>query len=95
MNRRLPAIVLNCEAHGGLGIVRSLGRLGVTVFAVHRDRFAPAKFSRYAARGYRWDFATASINIFTDIVILVLPLRAFARLNLHRRKRCKFFQCFV
>jgi predicted ATP-grasp superfamily ATP-dependent carboligase len=62
MNSRIPAIVLNCEAHGGLGIVRSLGRLGVSVFAVHRDRFAPAKFSRYAARGCRWDFASASVS---------------------------------
>lgn len=30
----------------------------------------------------------ASINIFTDIVILVLPLRVLARLNLHKRKKC-------
>jgi D-aspartate ligase len=62
MNRRIPAIVLNCEAHGGLGIVRSLGRLGVSVFAVHKDHFAPAKFSRYATRGFRWDFASASVS---------------------------------
>ena len=62
MNRRIPAIVLNCEAHGGLGIVRSLGRLGVSVFAIHKDLFAPAKYSRYATRGYSWSFASASVN---------------------------------
>lgn len=62
MNNRLPTIVLNAEAHGGLGIVRSLGRLGVSVFPVHKDHFAPARFSRYATRGYRWDFASASVS---------------------------------
>jgi D-aspartate ligase len=62
MNSQVPAIVLNCEAHGGLGIVRSLGRLGVRVFAVHKDRFAPGKFSRYASGRYCWDFASASVS---------------------------------
>ncbi|OCK94638.1 uncharacterized protein K441DRAFT_560356 [Cenococcum geophilum 1.58] len=40
-------------------------------------------------------FATASINIFTDIVILVLPLRSFAKLNLHRRKRWALIGIFL
>lgn len=62
MNNRIPAIVLNAEAHGGLGIVRSLGRLGVPVIAVHKDRFAPAKFSKYATRGYCWDFSSSSVS---------------------------------
>jgi D-aspartate ligase len=62
MNSQVPAIVLNCEAHGGLGIVRSLGRLGVPVFTVHKDRFAPGKFSRYASGRYCWDFASVSLS---------------------------------
>lgn len=39
--------------------------------------------------------AMASINIFTDIVILVLPLRAFAQLNLHRKKRWALIGVFL
>jgi D-aspartate ligase len=60
MNTQIPAFLLNAGAHGGLGIARSLGRLGVPVFAAHASRFAPAKLSRYVERGYCWDFATAS-----------------------------------
>jgi predicted ATP-grasp superfamily ATP-dependent carboligase len=60
MSNRVPAVVLNCEAHGGLGIVRSLGRMGVPVYPVHKDRSAPANFSRYATGTFRWDFASAS-----------------------------------
>jgi D-aspartate ligase len=60
VSNRVPAVVLNCEAHGGLGIVRSLGRMGVPVYPVHKDRSAPANFSRYASGIFRWDFASAS-----------------------------------
>jgi predicted ATP-grasp superfamily ATP-dependent carboligase len=60
MSNRVPAVVLNCEAHGGLGIVRSLGRMGVPVYPVHKDRSAPGNFSRYATATFRWDFASAA-----------------------------------
>jgi predicted ATP-grasp superfamily ATP-dependent carboligase len=33
--------------HGGLAVIRTLGRLGVTVVGVHEDRWAPAAMSRY------------------------------------------------
>jgi predicted ATP-grasp superfamily ATP-dependent carboligase len=35
--------------HGGLAVVRTLGRMGVPVYAVHDSRTAPAAFSRYGA----------------------------------------------
>lgn len=50
-----PVVVLGCFRHGGLGIVRSLGRLGVPVYAVHRDRATPGFFSRYCRKGVVWD----------------------------------------
>jgi len=43
-----PAVVLGCGRQGGLGIVRSLGRLGVPVYGIDADRFTPA-FSRSTA----------------------------------------------
>jgi D-aspartate ligase len=46
-----PAVVLkldpNVMHHGGLGVIRSLGRIGVPVYGVHEDPLAPAASSRY------------------------------------------------
>jgi predicted ATP-grasp superfamily ATP-dependent carboligase len=46
-----PVLVLqaspNLFAHGHLGIARSLGRLGVPVYGLHDDAWAPAARSRY------------------------------------------------
>ncbi|MFE7119746.1 ATP-grasp domain-containing protein [Streptomyces sp. NPDC057654] len=40
--------------HGGVGAIRSLGRLGVPMFAVTEDRWTPAAASRYLHRGFVW-----------------------------------------
>ncbi len=45
--RTTPVVILRSGHHGGLGIVRSLGRLGVPVFCVDADRWEPAFTSRY------------------------------------------------
>ena len=46
-----PAVLLkldpNVMHHGGLGAIRSLGRMGVPVYAVQESAFAPAGHSRY------------------------------------------------
>jgi D-aspartate ligase len=53
-----PAVVLkldpNVMHHGGLGVIRSLGRLGVPVYGVHEGRLAPAASSRYLRGRYYW-----------------------------------------
>jgi D-aspartate ligase len=53
-----PAIVLKLDPnpmhHGGLGVIRSLGRLGVSVYAVQEDQWAPAAHSRFLAGRYFW-----------------------------------------
>jgi D-aspartate ligase len=53
-----PAVVLKLDRnvfhHGGLGVIRSLGRLGVPVYGVHEDRLAPAAASRYLTGRYFW-----------------------------------------
>ena len=53
------ALVLAGSPHGNLGIVRTLGRLGVRVYVVDTRRGSPASQSRYCAGSYIWDFATA------------------------------------
>jgi D-aspartate ligase len=46
-----PVVVLRLVRglfpHGSLGVVRTLGRLGVPAWGFHDDRWAPAAFSRY------------------------------------------------
>jgi len=53
-----PAVVLKFDQnrlhHGSLGVVRSLGRLGVPVYGVHEGPWAPAASSRYLAGRFFW-----------------------------------------
>jgi predicted ATP-grasp superfamily ATP-dependent carboligase len=48
---RTPVVVLkfdpNVMHHGGLGVIRSLGRKGVPVYGLHEGPWAPAASSRY------------------------------------------------
>lgn len=50
-----PVVVLRSESHGGLNIMRSLGRHGVPVYNVEPNRWAPAFFSRYCRERCLWD----------------------------------------
>ena len=53
-----PAVVLkfdpNVMHHGGLGVIRSLGRMGVPVYGVHEGPWAPAARSRYLTGRFLW-----------------------------------------
>src|SRR5918997_1211405 len=53
-----PAVIFkldrNVMHHGGLGAIRSLGRLGVPVYGVHEDPLAPAARSRYLHGRWIW-----------------------------------------
>ncbi|MZD04539.1 ATP-grasp domain-containing protein [Streptomyces sp. SID5785] len=40
--------------HGGVGAIRSLGRLGVPMYAITEDRHTPAAASRYLRRAFPW-----------------------------------------
>src|SRR5260370_9795607 len=64
-------VVLVCHHHVGLGIVRSLGRLGVPVCCIDANRFCPAFFSRYCRRKFLWDLhvspASASLLFLLEV----------------------------
>jgi D-aspartate ligase len=51
LDTSVPVLLLklshNVMQHGTLGVIRSLGRLGVPVYAMVEDRFAPPTVSRY------------------------------------------------
>src|SRR5690348_13823661 len=53
------ALVLAGSPHGNLGIVRTLGRLGVRVYVVDTRRSSPASQSRYCTGSFLWDFVAA------------------------------------
>jgi D-aspartate ligase len=50
-----PVLVLNAIHHGALGITRSLGRLGITIYNQAQSPSAPAFSSRYSRRNILWD----------------------------------------
>ena len=55
----VPVVVLVSSQHGGIGIIRSLGRAGIPVYGVHRDVWEPASRSRFLKQAFRWDFFSA------------------------------------
>jgi predicted ATP-grasp superfamily ATP-dependent carboligase/SAM-dependent methyltransferase len=55
MNTMTPVLVMRCDHYGALGVMRSLGRLGVDVYGVHLDTLAPALRSRYCRRTFVLD----------------------------------------
>ena len=61
-----PAVVLkfdpNVMHHGGLGVIRSLGRIGVPVYGVHEGPWAPAASSRYLAGRFFWQPGPADVD---------------------------------
>jgi D-aspartate ligase len=54
-----PALVLKASRrtihHGAMGVVRSLGRVGVPVYAVVEDGYTPVAFSRYLTQAFIWE----------------------------------------
>lgn len=58
MNHATPVVILRSGHHGGLGIVRSLGRLGVPVYSVDATYWEPAFSSRYCRGRFMLDTGT-------------------------------------
>jgi D-aspartate ligase len=58
-NATVPVLVLKVGRyvlhHGGVGIIRSLGRMGVPVYGVVEDRFTPAAVSKFLSGALVWE----------------------------------------
>ncbi|MEV2217041.1 ATP-grasp domain-containing protein [Streptomyces sp. NPDC050997] len=56
--REVPGLIVKFGGyplhHGGVGAIRSLGRLGVPMYAITEDRYTPAAASRYLERAFVW-----------------------------------------
>lgn len=68
-----PVVVLSPHHHGALGIFRSLGTLGVPVYAVEDGQWAPPVRSRYCRGVFRWDVRRAKPR---DSVAALLAIAA-------------------
>ena len=51
----LPVLVLHMQHHGALGVMRSLGRLGVPTYGVHSTHRPVASFSKYCRKVFAVD----------------------------------------
>lgn len=54
----VPALIVKIGRyplhHGGVGAIRTLGRLGIPVYAITEDSFTPAAVSRYCRGSFVW-----------------------------------------
>jgi D-aspartate ligase len=57
-DRSVPALIVKIGRyplhHGGVGAIRTLGRLGIPVYAITEDRLTPAALSRYCRQAFVW-----------------------------------------
>jgi D-aspartate ligase len=71
----VPALVLKLDGyalhHGGLGVVRSLGRLGIPVYGVYRQRLVPAAASSYLSGRFIWRGEAEDEDRFLDGMALI------------------------
>ena len=69
----VPALVFKVGSYplhvGGVGAIRSLGRLGVPVYAITEPGFTPAAASRYCAGRFVW---RSSVSDHADVLISAL-----------------------
>ncbi|MBR7677597.1 ATP-grasp domain-containing protein [Streptomyces daliensis] len=58
VDRSVPGLIVKIGRyplhHGGVGAIRSLGRLGVPMYAITEDRWTPAARSRYLREPFVW-----------------------------------------
>jgi D-aspartate ligase len=55
-----PVVVINALHQGGLGITRTLGKLGIPVYSIAPDAFTPSLSSRYCHKRLIWDIERVS-----------------------------------
>ncbi|WP_055564021.1 D-aspartate ligase [Streptomyces atriruber] len=57
-DRNVPGLIVKFGDyplhHGGVGAIRSLGRLGVPMYAITEDRYTPAAASRHLTAAFPW-----------------------------------------
>src|SRR5579872_5620935 len=66
----VAALVLNLGEYpfhqGSLGVIRSLGSVGIPVFTIQRSRFIPSGASRYLSGKFSWKSDGKDVDHFLD-----------------------------
>src|SRR5262245_11655704 len=65
----LPVLVLRMDHYGSLGVMRSLGRLGVPVYGVHPTRWPAAALSKYCRKVFELDLDTVPAEQCVDCLL--------------------------
>ncbi len=75
LNTTYPVLILKASRdaihHGSLAVARTLGRLGVPVFAVVPDGYTPLTFSRYVTKTFIWPKWPDDLSSFVDEVLRI------------------------
>lgn len=70
-----PALVLKMSRtpihHGALAVARTLGRLGVPIYAVVEDTYTPLAMSRYLKKAFVWDSCPIDPESFVKAMSLI------------------------
>lgn len=66
-----PVLVLQMDHYGAIGVMRSLGRLGVSVYGVHPTRWPVAAFSRYCKKVFPLDLDTTPMEQSVDRLLTI------------------------
>lgn len=69
INSSTPAVVLRLEHYGSLGIVRSLGKLGVKIYGVDKKAISSASVSRFCYKNFNWDLDQVEENKSLDFLL--------------------------
>lgn len=75
LDSNYPALILKMSRtpihHGALGVARTLGRLGVPVYAVVEDAYTPLSMSRYLTKAFVWDSCPTDPESFVKAMSLI------------------------
>ena len=74
-NMTVPVLLLKVGRyvlhHGVVGIIRSLGRMGVPVYGIVEDRFTPAAVSRYLTGAFIWETQGLDVSQFLEGMTII------------------------
>jgi D-aspartate ligase len=80
LDSNYPALILKMSRtpihHGALGVARTLGRLGVPVYAVTEDAYTPLARSRYLTQAFVWDSCPTDPESFMEAMSLIAEVIA-------------------
>jgi D-aspartate ligase len=75
LDAQYPALILKMSRtpihHGALAVARTLGRLGVPVYAVAEDAYTPLAMSRHLTKAFVWDSCPTDPESFVKAMSLI------------------------